>query len=104
LNDDIELLSLVSCYDQTSDRWDSIASQNENDPRLEPLAETCAQLEYRITATPAFTSAGLAAKQRIIEQTCLAGEGGNPPAGNVEDLVDAILALDAERIKAKQRT
>ena len=59
------------------------------------MLAACADLERRIIGTPAFTSEGLSAKLKIIDETDFAT--GADDFGLVA-LVETILEMDAERI------
>jgi len=97
---DHELLALIQRHDQAWAEIDRLAREDEDHPRIRTLGTECIDLELRIIATPVRTSVGLAGKRRVIVKTGFIGEGGNPPTGDVTDLVETILALDAERAAA----
>ena len=99
-NPDAELLAMIQRHETLWSEWECLAQEHEDDPRISPISEECAELEPRIIATPAHTEAGLAGKKHVIRVTGYAGRAGSPGAGDVDELVDVILKLDAARIAA----
>jgi hypothetical protein len=98
---DTKLIAMVTRHHELWSEWDRINKVDEDDPRIPALSDEAYDLELRIVATPAHTNAGLKAKRRIIDKVGLVGdEAGNPPTGDITELIDAILAEDAERIAA----
>jgi hypothetical protein len=81
-NTDTRLLELVARHDELWAAWPPEGAS------AEVLAEVCA-IEPVIIAMPVFSKEGLAAKMRIIERVELF---------DADDIVDAILQLDKERI------
>jgi hypothetical protein len=81
-NTDARLLALVERHDALWAAWPPEGAT------AEVLAEICA-IEPLIMAMPVFSKEGLAAKMRVIERTELF---------DADDIVDAILQLDKERI------
>jgi hypothetical protein len=95
-NPDAALLAAILRHDALWREWDHLAEADENDHRIDRLASECCELEKQITATPAFTHAGLAGKRRVVELAELAQWDGL-------DLIETIFKLDAERIAATAR-
>ena len=86
-NPDTALLALVGRHDALWDEW------GEEAPN-ELVHEAC-ELEVKITAMPAFTSAGFAGKCRVVRRAEFDDDDG---------IVAAILELDAERVGVGKRT
>ncbi|HLZ03424.1 MAG TPA: hypothetical protein VKR55_14895 [Bradyrhizobium sp.] len=99
---DAELLAMIQRHDQAWSRWGQLAKENEDDPRIDALSDECGKLEPLIVATPASTAEGLTGKRRIVAKVGYAGINGNPglACGDLGELVEAILMLDADRIAA----
>jgi hypothetical protein len=76
------------------------AKLDDDDPRYDAILRDLMDLENRIVATPAVTTADLAAKQRFISKTKFAGENtrGDFATGDLAELVAAILENDAARV------
>jgi hypothetical protein len=102
-NADAKLLDMINRHDKLWDEWDRLNEQNERDPRIDSLSDECCALELLIIATPAHTKAGRDGKLHIIAKVGFIGdEAGNPPTGDLAELVGAILDLDAARITASR--
>ena len=97
-NPDAALLAMIARHDELWAEWDRLTQ--DHDPGVSALSEECEKLEPRIIATPAHTEEGLAGKRRVIKITRYAGRAGHPEqaTGDVTELVDAILEMDAARI------
>jgi hypothetical protein len=99
---DANLLAMINRHAELWEEWDRRAKADEDDPRIPEISEDCSALEPLIIATPAHTEQGLAGKRRLLEVTQYAGREGRHESaiGEVAEQVEAILALDDERVKA----
>jgi hypothetical protein len=99
---DAGLIAMVNNHGKAFALWGRLAEQNEKDSRIDALITRCCELEPIIVATPVRTKAGLAAKRRMIAKVGYVSVNGNPDlaTGNVAELVEVILTLDAERVAA----
>jgi hypothetical protein len=66
--------------------------------RMSEIGHELADLEPRIVATQATTRAELAAKCRFIKKTHFVTPGHHGQAGDLDELVEMILAIDAARV------
>jgi hypothetical protein len=91
---DAGLLEMVARHDHLWDLTDHLAALGDagtdTAEYIDALAEA-ADLERRIAATPAFTPAGLAGKQRVVERAEFDDDNG---------IIAAILRIDTARIAA----
>jgi hypothetical protein len=69
-----------------------------DDQRMSEIGRELADLEPRIVATQATTRAELAAKRRFIQKTRFVTPDSHGQAGDLDELVEMILELDAARV------
>jgi hypothetical protein len=84
-------------------RWnelDEFASKlgGEDDPRFRAISEEMMDLEPLIIATPAQSEADVDAKRRFIRHSGYTTDDHRFETGDLADLVDTILRMDAERV------